>query len=164
VKPADLLDLLRAFYKDKAAMRQRHVAAARYVGDYNFNNTYQYVINREEIQLQWLRDAIAELGGASEDGPEPQIQPQGKAAEAQASVIGEDRDGSQGFVDRWRDAVEKITNARQKNMLRVIIGETLEAKRFFDQMVAGREDLLGRRADGMGTPGRVLPTRWVGGR
>jgi hypothetical protein len=60
--------------------------------------------------------------------------------------------------------VEKVSNARDKIMLRVILGETLEARRFFDQMVAGREDLLGRRADGMGTPGAVIPTRWVGDR
>jgi hypothetical protein len=47
-------------------------------------------------------------------------------------------------------------------MLRLMLGETLEQKRFFDQAVAGREDLLGRRADGAGTKGAVLPTRWVG--
>jgi hypothetical protein len=46
-------------------------------------------------------------------------------------------------------------------MLKVILGETLEHKRFFDQALAGREDLLGRRADGAGTEGYVLPTRWV---
>ena len=67
------------------------------------------------------------------------------------------------FVERWRDKVEKVTNARERNMLRVILGETLEAKRFFDQMIAGREDLLGRRDEGAGTPGEVIATRWVGG-
>jgi hypothetical protein len=162
VKPAELLELLRAFYQDKSALLQRHLAAARVVGDYNFNNTYQYVINREEIQLQWLSDAIAELGGSPDEAPPAQVTAAGKAAAAQARVVQEDRDGVQEFVDRWRDRVEKVTNARNKNMLRVILGETLEARRFFDQMVAGRDDLLGRRADGMGTPGHVLPTRWVG--
>jgi hypothetical protein len=163
VKPTELVDLLRAFYRDKAAMRTRHVAAARHVVDYNFNNTYQYVINREDVQLAWIRDAIAELGGAVPDDPaEPQIRAAGKAAEAQASIVREDRDAAQAFVDGWRDKVEKATNARHKIMLRVVLGETLEARRFFDQMAAGREDLLGRRADGMGTPGAVIPTRWVG--
>jgi len=163
VKPVELIDLLQAFYQDKAGLRQRHVAAARRVVDYNFNNTYQYIINREDVQLTWLRDALAELGGAAPADPaEPQIQARGKAAEAQASIVRDDRDSAQAFVDRWRDKVEKITNARNKNMLRVILGETLEARRFFDQMVTGREDLLGRRADGAGTAGEVMSTRWVG--
>ena len=165
MKPAELLDLLRAFYTDKSAMHQRHVAAARLVVDYNFNNTYQYVINREDLQLSWLRDVIPELGGSvPDDPPEPQINVAGKTADKQAAVVREDRDAAQAFVDRWRDKVERISNARNRNMLRVILGETLEARRFFDQMLAGREDLLGRRADGMGTPGEVIPTRWVGDR
>ena len=163
MKPTELIDLLRTFYQDKSAMRARHVAAARLVPDYNFNNTYQYVINREDLQLNWLRDAIAELGGtAPDDGAEPQIQARGKAADTQSSLVREDRDAAQAFVDRWRPKVEHVTNARNKNMLGVILGETLETRRFFDQMVSGREDLLGRRADGAGTPGAVLPTRWVG--
>ncbi len=54
-----------------------------------------------------------------------------------------------------------MTHARNRVMLRVILGETLEQKRFFDQALAGRQDLLGRRADGAGTGGGVLPTRWV---
>jgi hypothetical protein len=164
VKPTELTELLRTFYQEEASMRIRHVAGARHVVDYNFNNTYQYVINREDLQLNWVRDAITELGGAVPDDPaEPQIQARGKAEEVQTSVVREDRDAAQAFVERWRDRVEKITtNARNRLMLRVILGETLEAKRFFDQMLAGREDLLGRRADGAGTPGAVLPTRWVG--
>jgi hypothetical protein len=163
VKPTELIDLLRAFYQEKSALRIRHVAAARHVVDYNFNNTYQYIINREDLQLNWIRDAITELGGTVPTDPaEPQIHVRGKAAEAQAGVVREDRDGAQAFVDTWQPRVEKVTNARNQNMLRVILGETLEAKRFFDQMVGGREDLLGRRADGAGTPGAVLPTRWVG--
>jgi len=162
VKPADLLELLREFYRDKSAVRQRHVAGAKFVGDYDFNNTYQYVINREDVQLSWVRDAIADLGGTPEDAPEPRLAPPGKKAEAQASVLREDRDQAQAFVERWRDRVERITNARVKIMLSVILGETLESKRFFDQALAGRSDLLGRRADGAGTEGTVLATRWVG--
>jgi len=59
VKATELLDLLTEIYRDKMAMRQRHVAAARLVSDYDFNNTYQYIIAREDLQLNWLRDAIA---------------------------------------------------------------------------------------------------------
>ena len=66
MRPADLLELLREFYREKAALRARHVAGARLVVDYNFNNTYQYVINREDVHLAWLRGAIADLGGTPE--------------------------------------------------------------------------------------------------
>jgi hypothetical protein len=161
VKPAELLQLLREFYREKSAMRQRHVAAARFVVDYDFNNAYQYVINREDVHLTWVHDAIKDHGGTAEDAPEPSIEAAGKKEDAQARVIREDRDGAQAFVDRWRDRVESMTNARLRIMLRVILGETLEQKRFFDQALAGRTDLLGRRADGAGTEGVVLPTRWV---
>ena len=61
----------------------------------------------------------------------------------------------------WRDRVEHMDHARLRTLLRVVLGETLEQKRFFDQALAGRTDLLGRRADGAGTKGDVLPTRWV---
>jgi hypothetical protein len=158
VNPAELLQLLREFYREKSALRARHVAGARLVGDYNFNNAYQYVINREEVHLAWLRDAIVDLGGTPEEGPEPQITASGK--DAAMTIFRDDSREMQGLVDRWRDRIEKITNARNKTMLRLMLGEVLEQKRFFDQAAAGREDLLGRRADGMGTPGKVIAARW----
>jgi hypothetical protein len=47
-------------------------------------------------------------------------------------------------------------------MLRLVLGEVLEAKRFFDQALAGRTDLLGRRGAQLGpSHGVVLPTRWI---
>jgi len=161
VKSTELLALLREFYKDKLAMRQRHVAVARHVADYDFNNTYQYIIAREDVQLNWLRDAITDMSGALDEVAEPQIEAAGKRSEAQARLIQEDRDGAQRFVDAWRTRVEGMPNARHRSLLRVILGETLEHKRFFDQAVAGRSDLLGRRADGAGTGGGVLPVRWI---
>ena len=161
MKPADLLQLLTEFYRDKASLRQRHAAAARLVQNYDFNNTYQYVINREDIQIQWVESAIADMGGKTEPVAEPALTPQGKGEQAQTAVIRVDRDGMQAFVDRWRDRVEKMTNARHRNMLRVILGETLEHKRFFEQMLSGRQDLLGRSADGARTAGAVISTRWV---
>ena len=160
MKPAELLQLLREFYRDKSALRARHVAGARLITDYNFNNTYQYVINREDVHLAWLRDAIADLGGTPEDGAEPSITASGK--NAAETIFREDAVQAQAFVDRWRDRIEPIVNARHKTMLRLMLGEVLEQKRFFEQALAGRQDLLGRRADGMGTPGKVLPSRWVG--
>ena len=156
----ELLELLAEFYRDKMAMRQRHIAAARLVSDYDFNNTYQYVINREDVHLSWLRDAIADLGGTPEDASEPRLSASGK--DAQQTVFREDSGQVQAFVEKWKPRVETISHARNRTMLRLMLGETLEQKRFFDQAVAGREDLLGRRADGAGTKGAVLPTRWVG--
>ena len=154
-----MLELLREFHRDKFVLRSRHVSAARFVGDYNFNNAYQYVINREDVHLAWLRDAIADLGGTAEDASEPQISASGK--DAAATIFRDDSKEAQSFVDKWRDRIEKIGNARHKTMLRLMLGEVLEQKRFFDQAAAGRQDLLGRRADGMGTKGKVLSTRWI---
>ena len=161
VTSTELLELLKEFYADKLAMRQRHVAAARSVADYDFNNTYQYVIAREDLQLNWLRDAIADMGGTLPEVSEPALRGAGKGTDLQRSLISADRDAAQAFVDTWRPRVSSMTHARHRNMLNVILGETLEHKRFFEQALAGRSDLLGRRADGAGTGGEVLPTRWV---
>ena len=155
------LQILREFYRDKLAMWQRHAAAAELVRDYDFNNTYQYIIAREEVQLRWLFDAITDLGGTVDEVTRSEaIKGSGKN-EAQASVIREDRDSAKAFVDRWRDRTGSVTSVRHRNMLRLILGETLEHLRFFEQALAGRTDLLGRRADGAGTGGGVLATRWV---
>ena len=162
MKPAALIDLLRECYRDKDALRRRHIAAARLVVDYDFNNTYQYVINREEIQLQWLRDAIEDRGAKVDDVPEPDVTSTGKGKGAQLALFRDDVAGAQAFIDKWTPRVDAMTNARNRSMLRVIVGETMEAKRFFEQMAGGRTDLLGRSADGARTEGKVLPVRWVG--
>ena len=47
------------------------------------------------------------------------------------------------------------------SMLGVILGETLEQKRFFDQMTAGNDDLLGRRHMSIGTGDGVMGVRWI---
>jgi len=161
VKATALLELLREFYRDKLTMYRRHVAAARHVSHYDFNNTYQYVIAREDVQVSWVRDAILDMGGELDQIAEPSIELSGKGDAAQASVMSRDSDDAQRFVDKWRPRLEAMTHARHRNMLQVIIGETLEHKRFFDQALAGRTDLLGRRADGAGTGGGVMPARWV---
>jgi hypothetical protein len=161
VKATELLDLLTEFYRDKMAMRQRHIAAARLVSDYDFNNTYQYVIAREDLQLNWLRDAVTDMGVLPPDVPEPTITVTGKGPQVQASMLHEDRDGAQRFLDKWTPRVQGLSHARHRTMLNVILGETVEHRRFFDQALAGRTDLLGRRADGAGTGGGVMPTRWV---
>jgi hypothetical protein len=161
VTAGELLEFVAGFYRDKLTLRNRHVAAATHVADYNFNNTYQYVINRDDMHVRWLQDAIVDLGGTPEEQPVPELSPPGKRDEAQRAVMTADRDAAGKFVERWTPRVETLPNARHRSLLKVILGETLEQQRFFEQALAGRQDLLGRRADGAGTTGFVLPTRWV---
>jgi hypothetical protein len=162
VKPSEQqLGILLEFYRDKLGMRQRHAASAEFVRHYDFNNTYQYVIAREDMHVRWVFDAIAGLGGQPHEVARPEIRVSGNKDDAQASLIREDRDAAKAFVDKWRERIAQVNSVRHRNMLQVIIGETLEHIRFFDQALAGRTDLLGRRADGAGTGGGVLSTRWV---
>jgi hypothetical protein len=162
---ADDLQLLSECHKEKLAMRQRHVAVARLVTNYNFNNTYQYVIAREDVHLSWLEAAITELGGTPATLPEPALAaPRGKGKDAFLPLIAEDVRAAEGFASRWRARVGEVRNARHRTMLQLMCGETLEQKRFFDQMLAGNEDLLGRRSNGAGSPGTgdgVLGVRWI---
>lgn len=165
MKADDTLDLLSQLHRDKLERRQRHVAVAQHVHAYAANNTYQYVIAREDVHLQWLEAAIDELGGTPEDLPVPAIPAPGRN-QAFTYLVEEDVREAEAFVDRWRDAVSGISDvhARHRGMARVVLGESLEHRRFFEQIVAGREDVLGRRANGPalnGTPGRVLPVRWM---
>jgi hypothetical protein len=168
VKATERLDTLRQFHKEKLALLRRHVAAARLVSDYDFNNTYQYVIAREEMHVSWVADAIHDVAAALgqtdvkiDDVPEPEIRVSGKGAAAQAALFGQDRDSAQAFVDKWTPIVASLTHARHRTMLNVVLGETLEHKRFFEQAAGGRTDLLGRRDEGGGTGGGVLPVRWI---
>jgi hypothetical protein len=75
--------------------------------------------------------------------------------------MAQDRDAAQAFADKWRPRVAGLSHARHRTMLNVIVGETLEHKRFFEQAAAGRTDLLGNRPQGAGTGGGVLPVRWI---
>ena len=45
-------------------------------------------------------------------------------------------------------------------MLQVVMGETREHQRLFEQAAAGNEDVLGRRTGGVARVGAVLPDRW----
>ena len=161
-----LLETLTEFYRDKLTMRQRHIAAARLVPDYNFNNTYQYVINREETHLQWLQTALAEFGvGLPQPGttyPVPEA-PKGKKAapELFRGILDDDATQLQAFVQRWRPRVQAVMHARHRTMLGVILGESLEHARMFEQAAGGFEDVLGRRTSGSARVGGVLPTRWL---
>ena len=158
----DLLALLQEFYREKLTALLRHQAGARSVTQYDFNNTYQYIVNREDTQLSWVGAAIDELGGPRPDVPELTRPVSGKGDEAARRIIEEDARDAQAFVERWSPRLDGMTNARHAKMLRVILGEILEQRRFFEQALAGRTDLLGRRADVLGpSHGEVLPTRWI---
>jgi hypothetical protein len=161
VKPTDLARLLEDFYKEKAGLRERHVAVARAIGHYDVNNTYQYVIAREEQHLAWVGDALRDLDAVIPDaGPAAAVAP-AKALEAQQALAGEDARELDDFVSRWRERVPQVSNARNRLMLELVLGEVLEQARFFKQAAGGRVDLLGRRTGGERTKGEVLPTRWV---
>ena len=163
----DLVPLLQEFYRDKVTMMLRHAAGARVVTQYDANNTYQYIINREEAQLTWVAKAIEELGGTVSDGADAGRTLSGTGADTsraaiERAAIEEDARDAQAFVDRWRPRIDAMANARHAKMLRVILGEVLEAKRFFEQALAGRTDLLGRRAGTLEpAKGEVLATRWI---
>jgi hypothetical protein len=159
---SDVLTLLQEFYRDKLTALLRHQDGARLVAQYDANNTYQYIVNREETQLTWVANAIAELGGTPVEMSASDRPVSGKGAEASRAIIGEDARDAQGFVDRWKPRVDAMTHVRHAKMLRVILGEALEQKRFFEQALAGRTDLLGRRADTLEpAKGEVLATRWI---
>ena len=114
------------------------------------------------MQLTWVAKAIEELGGTVPDAAAPVRDAQGKPAAAALAVIGEDGRDAQAFVDRWRPKIELMANARHAKMLRVILGEVLEQKRFFEQALAGRIDLLGLREVHLEPArGEVLPSRWI---
>jgi hypothetical protein len=158
----DLLQTLQEFYRDKLTLLLRHQAGAKVVGQYDVNNTYQYIINRDEAHLAWVGKAIADLGASPPEQAEIGRSIGGRGADASRSVIDADAQDAQAFVDRWRPRLDHMTNARHAKMLRVILGEALEQKRSFEQALAGRTDLLGRRGEQLGpSHGEVLPTRWI---
>jgi hypothetical protein len=153
------LELLIEFYRDKLAQLLQHQTHARHVVQYDANNTYQYIINREDVQLTWLAKAIADGGGAVPDVAVP-LESTGSATAD--SLFESDAAGAADFIARWRPRVDAMEHARHQAMLRVILGETREQQRFFEQARAGRTDLLGRRTLAAGpSHGDVLPARWI---
>ncbi len=157
----DLLTLLLEFHREKLAILAGHEAGARAVAQYDANNTYQYIISREDTHLSWLSSAIMSLGGAPETSAAAAAEASRGRDAWRALAEGHARE-AQAFVDRWRPRAEAMTNARHRGMLRVILGEMLEQKRFFEQVASGNIDLLGRRSDAVGARvGEVLSTRWI---
>ena len=158
--------LLAEFMAERVALTDRHVAGARVVGHYDFNNAYQYIIAREETHLDWLAAALADCGaeapGAGPALPVPAVGTVTKddTTSAYREVLADDARRLGAFVDAWRPRVAGLDHARNRKMLDVVLGETSEHRRLFEQAAAGYEDVLGRRTGGVARQGSVLATRW----
>ncbi len=163
----DLRQFLTSFASERLAILERHEAGARVVSHYDFNNTYQYVISREETHWSWLESALLECGAPVPASPAalpvPSVPKQKKNVDVAAfrGVLDDDARLLAAFVKRWSDRVAALNHARHRTMLNVVLGESIEHQRFFEQAAAGFEDLLGRRTDGALRVGGVLPTRWM---
>ena len=168
MKQNELQQILTDFAADRLALLERHEAGARVVSHYDFNNTYQYVISREETQLTWLQAALAELGvtqtKASSTIAVPAVvdkRTKGDGVTAFRAILEDDAQQLGEFVKRWRPVVTAMTHARHRIMLDVVLGESREHQRLFEQAATGFEDLLGRRTSDAVRQGSVLPARWM---
>ena len=150
MKPTELITLLQECYTERLSQYERHRAVAAHVGQYDANNTYQYVINREEMHLSWLADALKERGAPLPPAPAGPSITMERGKEAWRSLVSEDAQRGRQFLDTWRPRVEALTHARNQTMLRLMLGEVAEQVRFFDQAAQGQDDLLGRSTDGAG--------------
>jgi hypothetical protein len=157
VSPAELLIFLNEFHRETLDLFKARQTNAQSVAAYDANNGYQQVLGRQEVHLQWLADAIAGLGGAHADSPD---QVSGKASRENAKSIMDDDARSQGaFIERWAPRVPTVTNARNRKMLELILGEMKEHLRFLQQAAESRSDLLGRHSDGKVLRGTVMAAR-----
>ena len=165
MQPDELKKFLTDMAAERLALLQRHEAAARVVGHSDVNNTYQYVIAREETHLTWLQSALSELGVTVPQSTLPLTAPEaptGKKEDVTAyrEILAADAKFLSAFVARWRERLASVTNARHRTMLNVVLGESLEHQRLYDQAAAGFEDVIGRRTGGVARVGAVLPDRW----
>ena len=156
--PAELLGFLQDFYGETLELFRTRQANSRSVAGYDSNNAYQQVLGRQEVHLQWLSDAIADLGGTAPNTPEDLAGAPASREDARA-IIEKDARSQQAFLDRWAPRVPSVTNARNRKMLQLVLGEVKEHLRLLQQASEGRSDLLGRHADGKVLRGVVLPAR-----
>ena len=158
----DVLASLKELHRDKLTLRERHVAVARHVDHYDFNNTYQYAIAREDVHLSWLETAIRELGGTPDDVAEASVAAPGKKGSF-VPLVQQDAKDADALVSKWRPRIEALSkaNTRHAKMVGVILGETMEHQRFFVQIAQGHELVLGKRMPGASTGNGVMADRWV---
>ena len=166
MKQTELLQILTPFTAERLALLERHEAGAQVVSHYDFNNTYQYVINREETHITWLQSALTNAGAAMPTAASriavPAIPKASKKNEPALfrGVLDDDAATLRAFIDRWRTKVGEMSQDRHRIMLNVILGESAEHLRLFEQAAGGFEDLLGKRTGGVIRQGGVLPNRW----
>lgn len=164
---SELLQLLTDFAAERVALIQRHEAGAQVAAHYDFNNTYQYVINREGTHLEWLASALAgmdaPLPAAKSTLPVPTVAVKKGTAQPAAyrGLLEDDANLLAAFVARWQPKVTHVAHARHRRMLDIIMGEAQEHQRLFAQAATGFEDVLGRRTAAGPRVGGVLTTRWV---
>lgn len=156
MRPAELLTFLNEFYRDSLDLFKARLVIARSVAAYDANNGYQQVLGRQEVHLRWLSDAIAALGGTAPESPEPggNVPPPNVRA-----LIERDAATQKAFIERWAPSVSRVTNARNRKMVALILGEMKEHLRVLQQAAEGRADLLGRHSDGKVLRGSVIAAR-----
>ena len=162
MKPTELVALLQECYRERIALVERHKAVAVHVSSYDANNAYQYVINREETHLEWLGDALGDLGApvpAAPAGPSVTLE---RSKDAWRAAAAEDARAGAAFLARWRPRVEALSHARNQTMLRLMLGEVQEQTRLFEQAAAGQADVMGHSSTGAGERGVVAGARWFG--
>ena len=156
-----LHELIRDIYLERVSLLMRHEDVAQVITDYDINNAYQYIIAREQTHLSWLQHALLDLGAKLVDDPARGATLSAKG-DAWKSFASEDATANARFVEKWRPKIETVTHARHKGMLKVILGETLEHKRLFDQAAIGRRDLIGKSLEINDHTGDVMTSRWTG--
>jgi bacterioferritin (cytochrome b1) len=157
VSPAELLTFLNEFHRETLDLFKARQTNAQSVAAYDANNGFQQVLGRQEVHLRWLSDAIADLGGTHADSLD---HVSGKASrESAKSIIETDARNQSAFIERWTPRVATVTNARNRKMLELILGEMQEHLRFLQQAAENRSDLLGRHSDGKVLRGSVMAAR-----
>ncbi|MFM8534748.1 MAG: hypothetical protein ACKOEC_14385 [Acidimicrobiia bacterium] len=156
-----LAELIRDFYLERVTLVMRHEDVAQVITDYDVNNAYQYIIAREQTHLSWLQHALLDLGAPLANDPARGATLSAKG-DAWKQFAGEDARANAAFDEKWRARVDGVSHARHKGMLKVVLGETLEHKRLFDQAAEGRKDLIGKSLDINDHSGAVMPVRFVG--
>jgi hypothetical protein len=159
VSPAELLAFLQEFYRETLDLFNGRQRIARSVAAYDANNAYQQVLGRQDVHLRWLSDAIEALGGQVGDGSAPASESDRDTRGDARKLVETDARAQAGFIDRWTPRVSTVTNARNRKMLELILGEMKEHLRLLQQAAEGRSDLLGRHSDGKVLRGQVIPVR-----
>ena len=155
---AEPIAFLQEFYRETLDLFRMRLDNARAITAYDANNGYQQVLGRQEMHLRWLADAIADVAGAASISDEP-VAPTTMPRDNAGAIIEADIRRQREFIDRWSSKIASLTNARNRKLLELILGEMKEHLRVLEQAKEGRTDLLGRHSDGKVLRGEVLAAR-----